>query len=336
MNSYFIGIEGTREAFREISLGVILSLIIAMAASFISVHYGGPTMLLALLIGMSLNFFSEDVRCNRGILLMSRTVLRVGIALLGLRITFANVMELGYAPIIGILATVTCTILFGVLMASILKLNLKFGVLSGSAVAICGASAALAISSILPPYKEREDDTLLVVIGVTTLSTLAMVFYPIITNVLELSDFESSFFLGGTIHDVAQVVGAGYILSEDIGDYSTLVKLLRVGMLVPITIGLSFVLMLRNYETESRIVFPWFLLGFVVLVVLNSVELISEPVKLQANDFSRGCLLSAVAALGMKTSLQKLGKVGFRPFLLLALESVFIVIMILAAIFLMR
>jgi uncharacterized membrane protein YadS len=66
----------------------------------------------------------------------------------------------------------------------------------------------LAISSILPSYKERDDDILLVVIGVTTLSTLAMVFYPIITNVLELSDFESSFFLGGTIHDVAQVVSA--------------------------------------------------------------------------------------------------------------------------------
>lgn len=99
----------------------MLSSIIAMAASFISDHYGGPTMLLALLIGMSLNFFSEDERCKRGVLLMSRTVLRVGVALLGLRIMFANVMELGYASIIGILATVACTILFGVLMARMLK-----------------------------------------------------------------------------------------------------------------------------------------------------------------------------------------------------------------------
>ena len=124
------------------------------------------------------------------------------------------------------------------------------GILTGGAVAICGASAALAISSILPKSGSRERDTIFTVIAVTTFSTIAMIVYPVIVTFIGLDDRAAGVFLGGTIHDVAQVVGAGYSISEEVGDLSTIIKLFRVSMLVPVVLLLT--LMFRAKTTEAR------------------------------------------------------------------------------------
>src|SRR5262249_36902032 len=161
----------------------------------------------ALLIGMAFHFLHEEGRCVAGIEFASRTVLRLGVALLGVRITFDQIASLGFAPVAMVVVGVSTTILFGLALADRLKLSRIFGVLSGGAVAICGVAAALAIATVLPRTPQSERDTILAVVSVTTLSTIAMIAYPILVVALGFDERHAGIFLGGTIHDVAQVIG---------------------------------------------------------------------------------------------------------------------------------
>ena len=174
-------------------------------------------MLFALLLGMAFHFLAEEGRCVTGIEFFAKTLLRFGVALLGLRITVEQVLGLG-ADTVALLAGggggVVLTILFGIGASKIFGRHVRFGTLTGGAVAICGASAALAIAAILPKSELGERDTIFTVIAVTTFSTAAMVIYPLVAVLLGLDERLSGIFIGGTVHDVAQVIGAGYSISE--------------------------------------------------------------------------------------------------------------------------
>jgi uncharacterized integral membrane protein (TIGR00698 family) len=310
--------------------GVIAAGVVGIAATFLSQHYNAPVMLFALLLGMAFRFLHEEGRCVRGIEFSARTILRIGVALLGLRITFGQIASLGVEPVAIVVAGVATTILLGLLLARLLGLGANFGYLSGGAVGICGASAALAISSALPPYDKRERDTVLTVVGVTTLSTIAMVFYPMLARALGLGDAQAGMFLGGAIHDVAQVVGAGYTISQEAGDVATYVKLLRVATLIPVVLILSLLLARRfapipgGAQRPKAPPFPLFLAGFVVLVVLNSLAPLPPLIVQSASTVSSWCLVTAIAALGMKTSLRDLLDVGWKPVGLMVAETIWI------------
>ena len=194
--------------------------------------------------------------------------------MLGVRITFGQIASLGLAPVATVIVGVATTILVGLLLARRLGLSDKFGVLSGGAVAICGASAALAIASVLPNDKDRERDTILTVVLVTALSTLAMILYPVFATSIGLDHKHAGVFIGGTIHDVAQVVGAGYMISPETGDIATYVKLLRVAMLLPVVLAISVAVARQGGGEKARVTLPLFLLGFAALVIVNSLGLL--------------------------------------------------------------
>ena len=234
------------DTLRDAVPGLLLSATIALAVRFVSDELGGPAMLYALLFGMAFNFLTEDERFARGIRFASRHILRFGVALLGIRITTAEVMELGWPALALVVASVVATILVGMLIGRIGGLKSDQSILSAGAVAICGASAALAIASVLPTHKDHERNTILTVAGVTALSTVAMVVYPVFVSYLQYDDVTAGVFLGTTIHDVAQVVGAGYIISDETGELSTVVKLIRVACLVPVVIVISLVMHRRR------------------------------------------------------------------------------------------
>jgi len=311
--------------------GICVAITIGIAASFLSEHYGAPAMLMALLLGLAFNFLSDDARCVPGIEISAKTVLRLGVALLGLRITFGDVLTLGWSVLAMVCCAVLLTIGFGILLARSLGFSKRFGVLTGGSVAICGASAAMAISSVLPASEQSRRDTLFTVICVTTMSTIAMVVYPMIAEWLGMTPQEAGLFLGGTIHDVAQVVGAGYSISGEIGDLSIFIKLLRVAMLVPIVLMIGMAV--RRYVTDQDVsaggvAVPGFLLGFVALFVINSLGLLPEMAVEPLSASSSWLLLTAVAALGVRTSLREIMKVGWLPVLLVVCETLFIATLI--------
>jgi uncharacterized integral membrane protein (TIGR00698 family) len=314
--------------------GLLVALVIGLASTFLSQHYGAPVMLFALLIGMAFHFLHEEGRCVAGIEFASRSVLRLGVALLGMRITFEQIASLGPIPVAMVIVGVTTTILFGLALAQQLKLSRTFGVLSGGAVAICGVAAALAISSALPRNAQTERDTIVAVVSVTALSTIAMIFYPIFVGAVGFDHQHAGVFLGGTIHDVAQVVGAGYMISPQTGDVATYVKMLRVAMLLPVVLTIAMVLSRQatTREKQQAPLIPHFLLAFAVLVAVNSMGVIPKVVVEGVNDVSRWCLVTAIAALGMKTSFKDLVAVGWRPVGLMVAETAWIAAFVLAVV----
>jgi len=268
---------------------------------------------------LALHFVSEDKRCAAGIQFASSTVLRLGVALLGLRLTIDHIVTLGWQTVLALMISVGLTIALGLLLARLFKVGSGLGVLIGGATAICGASAALAISSVLPKTSTLERDTTLTVVGVTTLSTMAMVVYPLITQWMGFDAVMAGKFIGSTIHDVAQVVGAGYSLSPEAGDAATITKLMRVAFLMPVLVVISMVVRARMAVSTERDpavktpLLPWFTVVFVLLMLINSTGWVSSAIQSVASNVSQAFLVLAIAGVGLKTSLQEVMQLGWRP-----------------------
>lgn len=302
--------SGLAATARKMAPGVLMAFTIAAASTFISEHYGAPTMLFALLIGMAFHFLSVDGPCVEGVQLTSSRLLKIGVALLGVRVTFGDLASLGPAPAILTPILIAATIGAGVVFSRLFGRKTRFGVLTGGAVAICGASAALAIASVLPKREDGERDTLFTVIAVTSLSTVAMIAYPILFHAFGFDDRQIGWLIGATIHDVAQVVGAGYAVSDEAGAVATYVKLLRVAFLPVVVIAIA--LASRRAASESKAPFPWFAVGFAALLAVNSLGVIPPLVQQGLSAASQWLLVAAIAALGMKTSLKAMADLGAR------------------------
>ncbi|TDL76559.1 putative sulfate exporter family transporter [Palleronia sediminis] len=318
-------VKGLGQRLRGAFPGLLLAAIIALASKFISEHYGAPAMLLALLFGIALNFMADDARCGPGIAIAARDVLRLGVALLGLRISFGMVGALGWPVVTMVVAMVPLTIGFGFAASRLFGFRYRFAFLSAGAVAICGASAALAIAAILPRDAKSDDRLVFTVVGVTILSTLAMILYPLLSHAMHFDDVTAGIYIGATVHDVAQVVGAGFSISDEAGETATLVKLLRVAMLAPVVILAALVL--RSGETAPEgarpPLVPGFVLAFVALATLNTVLPLPEAVQRLAQDGSGWLLLVAIAAVGLRTRPAEILKVGRPAAALLLAETVF-------------
>jgi uncharacterized integral membrane protein (TIGR00698 family) len=323
--------------------GMGLSSVIAIAATSVSTLHGGPQLLYALLFGVAFHYLSHEPRTRPGIEFCGRTVLRLGVGLLGARITAAQIAGLGWETALTVVAAIVTTLLCGLAVGKRLGMTRAQRVLSGGAVAICGASAALAISAVLPREKDGDRFTLMVVVTVTVMSTVAMVLYPLVARLLHLPPELAGLFLGGTIHDVAQVVGAGYMLNHETGDIATIVKLFRVSMLTVVVITVSAAFKHSREASEqadaapgrtpaTQAMVPWFLWLFIGMVALNSLGALSVPVQGAFNDVSRACLVAAIAALGMKTSFAQLARAGWQPLALIVIETVWIAAFVLAVI----
>ena len=327
--------SGWRGDFHRCWPGLLMSVVIAIASTFIAEQRGGPTLLYALLLGMALNTVAGEGRAKPGVDFAARRILRLGVALLGARITFEQIGGLGWFNGGLMVAGVVVTIVFGIGAARALGLSRRLGVLTGGATAICGASAAIAIATILPRDERSERELIFTIAGVTVLSTLAMIVYPVLAGMVGLDAHQTGVFLGGTIHDVAQVVGAGYSISPEVGDYAVLTKLLRVAMLLPVVTAISLAVRHRLQRTEETRsgdpLLPPFLLAFVAFVIAGSLGLIPKPIGAALNEVARACLVIAIAAVGLKTSPLEMKKVGARAFALLGVEAVFLAGIVLAA-----
>lgn len=328
--------------FRGYLPGMIISAVVTVAAMSLADHYHAPVMLFALLLGMALNFLSKEPSSASGIDFSAKQVLRLGVALLGLRITASQVAALGWHSVAMVVLAVGLTILCGIVLARLMGFQTFFGLLTGGAVAICGASAALALAAAMPQHPLKERATLFTVISVSTLSTLAMVLYPMIAQVLALPALQAGAFIGGTIHDVAQVVGAGYSISHEAGDAATLIKLMRVAMLLPV-IALAAWLSQRHQRAQGEAgtgtrppLLPWFAVAFAALVAINSTGWLPASLVKAGQFASQWCLVMAMVSIGMKTHLKDILSVGWKPVALMVLETLFLAVLFYGMLVVMR
>ncbi len=308
--------------------GLALAVTIALCAGFLSEHYGAPVMLFALLVGMAFNFLADHPKCAGGITFASKSLLRIGVALLGFRLSLSDVTAQGWEPVAVIIGLVALTLVSGALLAPLFKRKIAFGILTGGATAICGASAALAISAVMPKRDNLERDTLFTVVAVTTLSTVAMVLYPLLFSVLGFNDEQAGFLIGATIHDVAQVVGAGFSISDEAGNVATLTKLQRV-LLLPVVI-LAILLATRKSDGEG-VGIPLFVIAFIVFMLINSTGVLPPAIVSFFVEASRWMLITAIAALGVKTSLGAMVNLGGNHIALVVAQTIFLLVAAIAA-----
>jgi len=321
-------------AGRQLLPGLMIAALISASAQFMSEHYGAPAMLMALLIGQALTFLAEDRRFTQGLAFCARNLLRFGVILLGMRISTDTLRDLSPRQVVTVFILVAATILVGLGLARLLRQRLSLGFLTGGSVAICGASAALAIAAVLPPSDHRERDLSFTVMAVTAMSSLAMVFYPVLAQAMGLSLVQTGILLGMSIHDVAQVVGAGFSVSPEAGEIAALFKLVRVAMLAPV-VALA-VLMLRSYGPrqigDNVPILPGFILGFLVLLAANIVGVVPVALADAASPVSRAALLMAVAAVGVRSSFRGVMTAGRRAMLMVGIETLFLFLIALGSV----
>lgn len=312
-----------RRRWLDLLPGLVVAGTAAFAALWLSDQYGAPSILMGLLLGFALNFASADDRLLPGLNLCSQTLLRIGIVLLGFRITFAEVASLGIWTFVGLVGLMVAVILVGVLAARMVRLDAHFGLLAGGATAICGISAALALWSIIGSRRVDQEQFAIVVLGTTIASAIALTFYPALAALAGLDDTQAGFLIGSSIHDVAQAIGGGFAFSDKAGEVATVVKLSRVTLLVPLLLAVTILLRgsggaagsqddERSFSLRQGV--PWFIAGFALLVVINSLVEVPEIVGETGMGLASFFLLLAVTAAAMKSNLSGLLANGLRSF----------------------
>jgi uncharacterized integral membrane protein (TIGR00698 family) len=310
-------------SIRGVLPGLALSALVAvaavMAAPFVAMLFPVPAMVIALVIGIALNPLAWRPKFAPGIAFCLKTILPWAVALLGLRIALGDIAALGSATAILVVAAMAFTIAAGVLLARAFGQSPAYGALAGAGTAVCGASATLATSIMLPDYKGKEADVAFVVVAVNALSTVAMVLYPLVCTFLGFDQQLTGVMLGATIHDVAQVVGAGYAVSETTGNTAVIVKLFRVFLLFPVVLAIGWAYARPTASAAAKIPIPVFALVFVALCVLNSIASsipamapIFAQIKAPLIEVSAWGLLIAIGALGLGTSLTAIAALGWR------------------------
>lgn len=325
-----------KEQAGELWPGILICGMAAIAAQFLSSHYGAPAILLALLLGLALQSATEGAqRVTKGIAFSSGTLLRLGVGFLGARVSLDAIKAMGLDVVWLVISSILVVVALSFILAWLLGRRWRIAVLTGGAVSICGASAAIAIAAILPRNEHSDRNLSFTVFSVTLLSTLAMIAYPIIGQALNLTDHQMAVFLGGTIHDVAQVVGAGFSVSETVGEGSTTIKLLRVSMLAPFVMALSMVLAVTGQKSNrdkanQPTILPWFVLMFVAFVAMASLNIFPQLVLDFLWNLSSWLLLVAIVGVGLKTDLKGLLDMPPKAAVLIVLQTLLLAAFVLA------
>jgi uncharacterized integral membrane protein (TIGR00698 family) len=301
-------------------LCAVVALVSSFAARFAALVLPIPAMVIALLVGMALNPIAFGPRAKVGTDFCVRTLLRWAVALLGVRVGLADIGALGTSTALMIVTAMAATVVSGFVFARWCGLPAHFGALAGVGTAVCGASATLAVSTVVPDYDRKATDIAFVIVAVNALSTVAMLVYPPLALLFGFGPQSEGVLLGGTIHDMAQVAGAGYAVSVPVGNTAVVVKLFRIFLLLPVVLGVGvYFARLGMQHGKARVPVPLFALAFVILCIVNSIvpyvpswAPVYAPIKSVAVEASNVGLMLAIAALGLATSFTALVGLGWR------------------------
>jgi uncharacterized integral membrane protein (TIGR00698 family) len=295
-------------------------------------------MILAILIGIGFhNLIGTPASAKPGVTFSLKRLLRLAIILLGLQLTAQQIAEVGVTGVALIAATLIATFVFTKWFARLIGVDAKLGELIAAGTSICGASAVIATNSVT---EAPDEDVAYAVACVTVFGSIAMFLYPALTGLLHLSPRAFGLWSGASIHEIAQVVAAAFQAGTDAGNYGTIAKLTRVTMLAPVVITLGLLASRKRRDlgeaaARGKAPIPYFVLGFIALVVVNSVLTVPPEIKAWIVVSTTFLLSLALAAMGLETDIRKLRAKGFRPLLLGAAAWLFIALFSLALIKLM-
>ena len=319
--------------------GVLLIALFACAAFYIGsadifIELSISPMIIGIVLGM---IYANSLRNHLpetwvpGIQFCSKKILRLGIILYGFRLTFTDVIAVGAAGMLIDAIVVAVTILGGIGIGKLLKMDSETALLTSVGSGICGAAAVLGAESTIQtkPFK-----TAVAVATVVIFGTIAMFIYPVASRagILGLGPGEMGIFAGSTLHEVAHAVGAGNAMGEEIASTAIIVKMIRVMLLVPVLLILAYWVALKRSKSENagsgkaKIAIPWFALGFLAVIGFNSFDLLPAVAVDTINYIDTFLLTMAMAALGAETSIDKFRKAGPKPFILAAILFVWLMV----------
>lgn len=286
-------------------------------------------MILAIVIGMAFhNLVGTPAQAKAGVAFAMRRLLRLAIVLLGLQLTVSQVIEVGGRGVGIIVATLVATFAITVWMGRLLGVERRLAQLIAAGTSICGASAVIATNTVV---EAPDEDVAYAIACVTVFGSVAMFLYPLLPGLLQLDPHAFGLWSGASIHEIAQVVAAAFQDGQSAGEFGTVAKLTRVMLLAPMVIALG-AMAARTARRSSagaqasnaRPPMPWFVLGFVTLVGVNSVVSVPPEAKMWIAALTTFLLSVALAAMGLETDISKLAARGIRPALLGALAFLFI------------
>jgi uncharacterized integral membrane protein (TIGR00698 family) len=298
--------------------GLLLTGTIA-AASF-GLHYlrgmaAFSPLILAIILGMAFhNIVGTPAVAKPGVTFSLRKILRLAIILLGLQLTVTQIMEVGGRGLAVIVLTLVSTFVFTTWLGAKLGVDRKLAQLIAAGTSICGASAVIATNTVT---QGRDEDVAYAVACVTIFGSIAMFAYPLMGVLFHLSPHAFGLWAGASIHEIAQVVAAAYQGGQQAGDFGTIAKLSRVTMLAPVVITLGMLASRGAPGAKAaKAPMPWFVLGFIALVGLNSLVTLPAEVKSALVTLTTFLLAMALAAMGLETDVRKLRAKGVRPLIL--------------------
>jgi len=293
-------------------------------------------LIIGIIIGM---FYANTLRSHipkewvPGIVFSSKQLLRLAVILYGFRITFQQIAEVGVAGLAVSTIMLTSTFILGWFAGvKIFKLDRDTSVLCASGSSVCGAAAVLATEPVLnaEPYKSA------VAVGTVVLfGTIAMFTYPALykAGVFHMDPSTYGIYVGGTVHEVAQVVAAGSAIGGAAADNAVIVKMTRVMMIAPLLIILGILVSKGSQavtkEKKFKVTIPWFAVWFIVVAGLNSflsgIEGL-KPIIADINQLDTFLLTMAMTALGMETSVEKFKQAGIKPVMLALLMAIWLMV----------
>ena len=318
--------------------GVLLITLFSCAAFYIGEmnfvkELSFSPMIVGIILGM---LYANSLRNNLpetwvpGIQFCSKRILRIGIILYGFRLTFQDVLAVGLPAIFIDTIIVTTTILGGILIGRMLKMDRGIALLTSIGSGICGAAAILGAESTIQtkPYKTAVAVSTVVIFG-----TISMFIYPILyhNGTFVLSANEMGIFTGATLHEVAHTVGAGNAMGKEISDVAIIVKMIRVMMLVPVLLITSFMVSQPAIKageqngSMKKVSIPWFAIGFLAVIGFNSFDLLPQSLTAFINNVDTFLLTMAMTALGAETSIDKFRKAAAQPFVLASILYIWLI-----------
>lgn len=281
-------------------------------------------MILAILIGMALhNLAGTPPLAKPGVAFTMRRILRMAIVLLGLQLTLMQVVAVGALGIAVIAAALVATFLFTKAAGRVLGVERGLAELIGAGTSICGASAVIACNTVT---RAHDEDVAYAVACVTVFGSLAMFLYPILAAPLGLGPDHYGLWAGASIHEVAQVVAAGFQQGQEAGEAATVAKLSRVMMLAPLVLTLAMMARTHGAAEGAKVPTPWFVFGFIAMMLVASVVPLEGDLRGQVVTTTTFLLSMALAAMGLETDLRKLRAKGLRPLALGAASTLFIAV----------
>lgn len=316
------------EKLKEILPGVIMALVIALIARWIEtilpVDFIGATVI-AIFLGIVVNnlYSIEGTSLNTGVTFTSKRVLKFAIILLGGSLNIATILEVGQVTLIVLLFTLLAAFGGGYLLGKLFGVDWKFSSLISAGTGICGGTA---ISAVAPVIGAKDNQVSYAMTNIFLFDMFMIILFPLIGQLLGMTDMSYGLWAGTAVNDTSSVVAAGYAFSETAGDFATMVKLTRTLAIIPVVIGFSLFQMRKNrtravnthnsqVNMDLKNVFPWFIVGFLALVALNSIGLVPIAVSQAFKDISKFLMIVALAAIGLKTDLGEMKQSGLKPLL---------------------